>query len=145
MEVNDKSQWRLDTHFALESLAITPSCDDGILMYRNCILVITSYRPKILKQLSFGITNQYNDTITLRIDDKGLEVINAALAANPLKILVVEAECIFTDTAVHSVHQKHYYLQSSSVYVYCSWTTRADHSLTLLPHLASEGMYVVLD
>ena len=66
--------------------------------------MVTSYRPKILKQLSFGITDQYDDTITLRIDDKGLEVITAALAGNPsipLKILVVEAECIFTDTAVH--------------------------------------------
>ena len=110
LEVSGWSHWKLDTHFALESLSISPGCNDAGLAFENCMAISDHIiSTKILKQLSFGYRTVFSvidDAVC--IDDIGLTVITTALADNhliPLEKLRLAVRCTFTDTAAHCLAQ----------------------------------------
>ena len=108
LEVTGLSHWKLDTHFALESLFFEPDGECPYSEFDNCVAISDHIKStKILKQLSFGsIYLHYIGSMC--IGEKGLEVIATALANNhsiPLERLQFVDGCTFTDTAAHCLAQ----------------------------------------
>ena len=107
LAISGERNWRLDTllpHLSLESLTIesTLGRGTGTVVFEDCeaIRVLLS-SSNCLKCLHF---QRYESP--LDIDPKGMEVITRAMSENehlPLRCVVMECRCTFSDTAAHSL------------------------------------------
>ena len=112
LEISGQTEPKLNTlllpHLSLESLAITPgsraSCSLG---YEDCVAIGNHVKSTTsLKELYIIADDQ--EELLVKLDEKGMEAITAALASNqslPLERLELGCECTFTATAGESLAQ----------------------------------------
>ena len=106
LEFSGRKNWRLDCllhHLPLEDLTIKTAHDTNIL-FEDCVAIANLVKSAVCLR-SLHLSALFAEII---VDDKGMEVICAALASNPalpLEFLYLDCTCTLSDFAVDCLAQ----------------------------------------